>query len=286
MSKEFVVMLARQRSGTNPLRSVLSTHPDLSCTPEVFHDAPSPDAELEMETNFFRFAASHPKSRPDHARSYGEQAEVFRDFLKYLGEFTDKRVVVLDVKYNSTHHLNAAWKFISAEPSMFSFMKAMGVRAFNLTRKNFLRYHLSQRKAMATETWTASHEGDHRDPRVDVDVKLMLRDLDLCERENAIIQRSFGSYGKYLTLDYDDFFPVMGAPVSADALGRLAEWLEIEPTFENEPAYRKQASLTLAETIRNYAEVEEALRGTRFEYCLGDEAMYRSAESSPANAVT
>ena len=33
---EFTVLLARQRSGTNALRSVLSTHPDICCFDEVF----------------------------------------------------------------------------------------------------------------------------------------------------------------------------------------------------------------------------------------------------------
>jgi hypothetical protein len=32
----FIILLARQRSGTNALRSILESHPAISCLPEVF----------------------------------------------------------------------------------------------------------------------------------------------------------------------------------------------------------------------------------------------------------
>jgi LPS sulfotransferase NodH len=272
---DVIVMLARQRSGTNPLRDVLDSHPDLFCTPEVFHDRPSPDADLEVETNFFRFVEQHPKGRPSRAPDWDQQLEIFRDFLVFLREFTEKRFVVIDVKYNSTHHLNASWKFISAEPTMFPFIRSSHVRVLNLTRRNFLRYHLSQCKAELTQTWAARADRGHRDGRIEVDIPAMARSLELCRSENEVIDRSFENYGRYLNIDYAELFPVIGEPVSDDALGRMAEWLGVVPTFENVPTYRKQAVLGLRETIKNYEEVEEALRGTAFDYCLEDEPMYR-----------
>jgi hypothetical protein len=272
---DVIVMLARQRSGTNPLRDVLDSHPDLFCTPEVFHDRPSPDADLEVETNFFRFVEQHPKSRIGRAYSWAEQQEIFRDFLVFLREFTEKRFVVVDVKYNSTHHLNASWKFISAEPTIFPIIRSDFVRVLNLTRRNFLRYHLSQCKAERTQAWTAHANRGHRDDKIEVDIGAMSRSLELCRAENEVVDKSFEDYGRYLNIDYAELFPVMGEPVSDDALGRIAEWLGLDPTFENVPTYRKQAVLGLRETIENYEEVEEALRGTAFDYCLEDEPMYR-----------
>jgi hypothetical protein len=272
---DVIVMLARQRSGTNPLRDVLDSHPDLFCTPEVFHDRPSPDADLEVETNFFRFVEQHPKGRIGRAHSWAEQREIFRDFLVFLREFTEKRFVVIDVKYNSTHHLNASWKFIPAEPTLFPIIRGDYVRVLNLTRRNFLRYYLSQCKAERSQAWTARADRGHRDDKIEVDVDAMLNTLERCRAENEVIDKSFEHYGHYLNIDYAELFPVMGAPVSDDALGRIAEWLGRDPTFESVPTYRKQAQLGLRETIENYDEVEEALRGTPFDYCLEDEPMYR-----------
>jgi LPS sulfotransferase NodH len=273
--EDVIVMLARQRSGTNPLRDVLDSHPDLFCTPEVFHDRPSPDADLEVETNFFRFVEQHPKGRTARAHSWAEQKEIFRDFLAFLRKFTEKRFVILDVKYNSTHHLNASWKFISAEPTLFPIIRGDYVRVLNLTRRNFLRYHLSQCKAERTQTWAARADRGHKDDKIEVDIDAMFLSLELCRAENEVIDKSFEHYGRYLNIDYAELFPVMGEPVSDDALGRVAEWLGLEATFQSVPTYRKQAVLGLRETIENYEEVEEALRGTAFDYCLEDEPMYR-----------
>jgi len=279
---DVIVMLARQRSGTNPLRDVLDSHPDVFCTPEVFHDRPSPEADLEVETNFFRFVEKHPVGRDRIVHDWDEQEEIFQDFLVFLRTFTEKRFVVIDVKYNSTHHLNASWKFISAEPTMFPFIRSSHVRVLNLTRRNFLRYHLSQCKAELTQTWAARADGGHKDGRITVDIDAMLRSLELCRAENEVVDRSFESYGRYLNIDYAELFPVIGEPVSDDALGRVAEWLGIEAAFENVPTYRKQAVLGLRETIENYEEVEEALRDTVFQHCLEDEPMYREHSTRAA----
>jgi hypothetical protein len=274
-----VVMLARQRSGTNPLRDVLDSHPELFCTPEVFHDRPSPDAHLEVETNFFSFVERHPQGRLSRAHAWGQQQIIFRDFIDFLRGFTEKRFVVVDVKYNATHHLNAAWKFISAEPTMFPFIRNDRLYVLNLTRRNYLRYYLSQCKANRSQTWTASSKGGHRDDKIELDVEDMLHSLELCRSENEIIDRSFARYERYLNIDYAELFPTMGAPVSGVALARLTGWLGIDGNFQNEPAYRKQAVMGLHETIENFDEVARALAGTPFEYCLEDEPMYRRSSA-------
>ena len=41
-----VILLARQRSGTNALRDVLDSHQEVFCLPEVFQAEPSPNAAI------------------------------------------------------------------------------------------------------------------------------------------------------------------------------------------------------------------------------------------------
>jgi LPS sulfotransferase NodH len=280
---DVVVMLARQRSGTNPLRDVLDSHADIFCTPEVFHDRPSPDAHLEVEMNFFSFVEQHPQGRLGRAHGWSQQHAIFRDFLDFLRSFTEKRFVVVDVKYNATHHLNAVWKFISAEPTMFPFIRNDRLYVLNLTRRNYLRYYLSQFKANRSQTWTALSRARHKDDKIELDVEDMLRSLELCRAENRIVDESFAAYKRYLNVDYAELFPTMGAPVSDEALARITEWLRLDNTFHSEPTYRKQAVLGLSETIENFDEVERALAGTPFEYCLEDEPMYRDGATRTAD---
>ena len=56
-----VVMLSRQSSQTNLLREVFDVHADIFCLPEVFHPEPSPEANLEVDTNYFNFLERHSR---------------------------------------------------------------------------------------------------------------------------------------------------------------------------------------------------------------------------------
>jgi hypothetical protein len=284
----FVILLARQRSGTNPLRDVLATHPQIFCTPEVFHELPSPEAELEVETNFFNFLEQHPRGHEKRPLSFEAQEEIFLDFLSYLRCFSDKSFVFVDVKYNSTHHLDEPWREITAQPTMFRFIKRHELRVLNLTRRNYLRYYLSLAKANLTGRWTEVNDRPTAEPEpsVTVDIADLLIILDLCRSENDRIAQSFDEFGPlYLTFDYQELVTASGAPISPEILDMIAAWLGIPNDFSQTASrYRKQSALPLRETIQNYAAVERALRGTGFEYCLEDEPMYRrrTARSSKA----
>jgi hypothetical protein len=297
---DFIVLLARQRSGTNPLRSVLDTHPEIFSVPEVFNDRPTPDWELEVETNYVNFLAKRVSGDLHAVLAAEDHRELFLDFLEYLRCFTDRRFIVVDVKYNSTHHVMKYWRFITEEPFLFTVMRNEKIRVLNLTRHNYLRYWLSEVKAHLTQRWEAFDERvvgnrpwylakyagrpDSADVKVHLDVAETLQTLELCRSENEVVAASFAGYDRYLQLDYEDLFREIGAPVSEEALVRIAEWLGIEPAFaERRPQYKKQSVLALADTIENYDEVASALRDTPFEYCLEDERIYRGAPALVAD---
>jgi hypothetical protein len=273
-------MLARQRSGTNPLRSVLDAHPDLFCSPEIFHPQPSPDAHLEVETNYFGFLESHTNGEIRSVlTSLEAQERLFLDYLSYLRCFSDKRYVLLDVKYNSTHVVDGPWRAVGREPELFLFIRRHGLRVLNLTRRNYLRYYLSWKKAELTARWTdesPSRDAPADDPSITVELEELLFHLTECQVESDAIARSFAGYPQYLEVEYEDLFPTFGKPPARQELRRLAAWLAIEPDFRTRGMrHRKQAVRPLNETIENYAEVEAALRDSPFEYCLEDERGYR-----------
>ena len=285
-----IVLLARQRSGTNSLRHVLNAHPDIACLPEVFHPTPAPADRLAPRTNYFNFLEQHPRyTIRDVLTSREAQRKVFLDYVAYLRRFSDQQFLLIDVKYNSTHHMDGPWRPISAEPTLFSFIRQYKLRVLNLRRRNYLRYYLSRVKASQTRKWTVRERsgGSQEPPPVtDFSVVLPMDELmpllKLCRAEDELVDHSFAHYRPYLAVEYEDLFPRLGAPASEVQLERLTDWLDIDWAFPStRPQYRKQAHLPLRDTIDNYEEVEEALRGTEFEYCLEDERMYRS-QPSPA----
>jgi hypothetical protein len=304
----FVVLLARQRSGTNALRSILRTHPKIFCVPEIFLNRVDTDSLIDggsgyfdaVEVSYFNFLEKYAGGNIKKILLPDDHKNIFLDFLEYLRCFTNKQFIVLDVKYMSTHHITKNWHFITEEPFFFSLIKEHNLRVLNLTRKNFLRYWLSELKAQQSRVWQEFDEsvvGDkpwyvkrknsrmqRQESRITVDIDELLETLRLCRSENKVIEDSFSEYEHYLTFDYDDLFAHIGAPLSPLVLEQFAQWMTIDNSFAaTRPQYKKLSHLTLEETIENYEAVVQALRGTEFEYCLEDEGLYVNV---PATSVT
>jgi transposase-like protein len=307
----FVVLLARQRSGTNVLRSILDTHPEVFCAPEVFNNRMDTDYLIggrkhggaayvnPSELSYFNFLDKYAKGDIKKVLLPDDHENIFLDFLEYLRCFTSKQVLVLDVKYMSTHHITKNWHFITEEPFFFSLLKEHNLRVLNLTRKNFLRYWLSELKAQQSRVWQEFDEsvvGDkpwyterknsrmqRQESKIYVDIDELLETLRLCHSENKVVEDSFSEYEHYLTFDYDDLFAYIGAPLSPLVLKRFAQWAGIDNSFAaKRPEYKKLSHLTLEETIENYEAVVQALRGTEFEYCLEDEGLYLNVPATSA----
>jgi hypothetical protein len=276
-----IVLLARQRSGTNALRDVLDSHSDVFCLPEVFQSEPSPKARFEVEANYFNFLEGRKDTVKEVLTSVDAQEQLFLDYLQFLGTFSEKRYMVVDIKYNSAHNVDGPWRDIAGEPTLFEFIRRHDMRVLNLTRLNYMRFYLSWVKTNLTRKYHlhASHSDapvkiEDESLRVDLD-DLFFR-LELCQSEDRLISRMLGDYPRYMAIEYEELFPQMGAPPSDEVLARVASWLGIEANFpKSQPRYRKQSVLPLAEAITNYEDVARALRGTDFEYVLDDEAPYR-----------
>ena len=272
-----IFLLARQRSGTNSLRSVLETHPDIHCHNEVFNlaDLDSTDDPQLREINFFNFQAKYAQGDPRRLLPSNHE-KLFLDFMEYLRCFTSKRYVMIDVKYNTTHFLTEPNKW-EAAPYLFYLIRLHGFRVINLTRRNYLRYAISTVKAEQTGVWTVPVTGGRADDRpVTLDLESLLRHLDACDVESRMVDDYFAGYFAYRSWEYEDAFSPETGGVSAEFLRAIAEELGISDSFEMRTRYGKQSHLPLEETIENYDEVAAALRGTRFEYCLEDERAYRA----------
>jgi hypothetical protein len=286
----FIILLARQRSGTNAVRSVLDSHPDIFCLNEVFNLADK-DSKVDLlrETNYFNFLAKYAHGGTDRLLP-DKHETLFLDFLEYLRCFSSKRYMLVDVKYNMTHFLTEPKKS-SYAPYLLFLIKKHGLIVINLKRKNYLRYMISLLKAIKSGVWTVNtSERAYSDHKIRIDIDHLLKQMDRCDVEGRVIENYVSLYPRLLSHDYEDVFPTASGAVSGDFLQCVSERLGIGNVFEQEGVYKKQSCLPLAETIENYEEVAGALRGTRFEYCLQDEKMYlnpsAAAQSAAANYAT
>jgi hypothetical protein len=244
--------------------------------PEVFSFIDKDSSDLRTrEANFFNFIDKYAAG--DVRRIWPDKHEkLFLDFLEYLRCFSDKQYVVIDVKYMSTRFLAEPWARDVTCPYLFDLIVEHDLHVLNVTRRNYLRYFLSNEKAANTgryHTWPGDNKyvADHP---LHVNVGLLLETLNKCLDEDRLVHKRFAGYPRFVSYDYTDIFPGGEQEVSADFITSVAKWLDIPDDFSPVPHFKKQSFLPLVDTIENFDEVEGALRGTRFEYCLEDEAAY------------
>ncbi len=279
---DVTVLLARQRSGTNALRSVLDTHPEICCFDEVFkfEDRRSPDPTIRA-SNYFTFLEAYCAG--DITRAFPDRHEqIFADYVTYLRGLTPKRHIVVDVKYNSTHHIAGVWRSIGA-PTLFELIKAQGLGVIQLTRHNHLRCLVSTLKGRTTGRYYVRSGAAPPDLQVTVPPVEALATMEHWAYEDNLVAGAFLDWPRFLRVEYSDLFPDASGAMAPAALQQLATWFGVRDTFTNQATLTKQSSLPLDQTIANFAQLRVTLHGTPFEWCLADEPAYRVA--APACAA-
>lgn len=271
---EFTILLARQRTGTNALRSVLETHAELGCFDEVFklEDRTSEDP-LKQASNYFTFLERYCAG--DITRAFPDRhAQIFDDYLAYLRGLSAKRLLLVDVKYNSTHHITGVWRGLG-EPTLFDLMKRRGLAVLQLTRRNLLRCLLSSLKGHQSNRYYVRDGQPPPDVRVTVPADWALATMEHWAREDEFVARMFAGEPHFRQVEYADLFPNASGAIAQGALHGLADWFGLADAFRNQASLTKQSWLPLDQSIANYDEVRAVLRGTSFEACLDDEPAYR-----------
>jgi hypothetical protein len=275
---DFTVLLARQRSGTNALRSVLGTHADICCFNEVFKPADRYNEEpLIRASNYFTFLEQYCAG--DVAKAFPDRsAETFAAYLAYLRGVTTKRLIVIDVKYNSTHLVTDVFREIAA-PTLFPLLKTHQIGVLHVTRRNLVRCLISALKAFESRCFQVEDGRPPADVRLSLPPRWTLDRMEEWAAEDAGVAAAFDGYDRYKCIDYADLFPDATGAVDGSALLDLAEWFGVSDAFTNHTSFAKLSTLPLDQTIENFDALRAAFQGTRFEHFLDDEPAYRSQPS-------
>lgn len=272
MSKQLIALISRQRSGTNALRAVLSSHPDIFCFEEVLNPEPH---YLEHDWSYFRFIQDNYSLKDLHPAN---QLNVFNDFLDHLHNLHDKPMTLVDLKYNTCAHVGANFISLTRLP-LLAWLRLYKIPVIHLKRTNYLRVALSQEMANQRGVWH-DRTGKELSHQTTVHMEMYeerfwLRQMQLWKLEDDVITSTFEGYTNILPLEYEEMYPQINQPINPATLESLVELLEVDPNFETETWCAKSTRRPMWEAISNWQEVVEILTGTEFESQLQDEPMYR-----------
>lgn len=260
---KYAILLARQRSGTGALGSVLDKHPELKYLGEVFH----PD-NLGQEHNFFTFLLKKVKTEPEAAlRDNGY--DVFLGFLEHLSERYSGQTLIVDIKYRSLHHLDGGWRGLEERPRAITEAVSRRVPVLHLTRRNALRSFLSGRLAEANKVWHARKDQDLSVTSTVLNIRRLSDYIVTSETEASLINRWIRNVPDKEIFDYDEMFDAEGL-IETGLAERLATLLGVGPFGNRSPGFVKQAPTDLEAAIENYPLVKRALLGSGAKWMLDD----------------
>ncbi len=257
----FALLIARQRSGTGAIGSVLDKHPSLKYLGEVFH--PGNIGEVQ---NFFTYCRDRGGSEPERLLP----DNLFDLFLGFMDEMSARypdRTLIVDVKYRSLHHLNGGWQGLVQRPKILQEVINRRLPILHLTRNNFVESFVSGRLAEENKVWHASSAESIRVSSVTVDIRNLSNYVVNTEREVALIREWTGGYGKLVDFDYADMMDGDGH-VEAGLAEQIAKTLGVAPFTDRAPSFVKQAPSHVRESIENFDLVKRALNGSGHEWML------------------
>lgn len=258
---DYAILIARQRSGTGALGSVIDKHPNLKYLGEVFH----PD-NIGQDQNYFtylreRVAQDVNCSLPD--AQYG----IFEDFLKTQAERHPNKTLVVDIKYRSLHHLNGGWLGLVERPTLLAKVISRKVPIVHLTRRNAVQSFVSGRLAEANKVWHATDAGRIEVRSTVVNVRQLSNYIVNTEREISLIEEWMRKYGHLTVFDYDEMFDAEGL-VDVRIVDAIARTLDVPAFTDRAPTFIKQAPASVEDSIENFDLIKKALIGTDYAWML------------------
>ena len=260
------MMFGRARCGTTVFRSMLSTHPAVQDLPEIFNSGGS----------YFRYLESRLRDDPSLCQPE-HSLELFRGYVENArGAHRGSQALVLDAKRECLHVVYRTWQPVRSVPAVIEETHLQGWHALHVTRRNHLRRLVSNERARKTGVYhrpgpAGSLLGESGDPGksggagpVALSSHQLVRKLDEFEADRAFLSAFFADHERFLEIDYDEMFESRdgGTGFSASLLEKVAAFLGVEAKFDPLPRESKLTSGPLHELIKNYDEVESALRGT------------------------
>lgn len=262
----FALLLSTQRSGTNLLRRILNSNPEIDM---LFGEIMNP-AQMDNPLSFHSFFLEKVTGDPKRCLP-GHRLKLFQNYLKMLEQRRPGKIKILDIKYNSLHHLHGWWS--GPRDMVAEFWEENDIPVIHLIRQNIPKTLVSLRAAEQTGVWV-SHGQDNKAAakKVHIDPKQLLEDIELFGKDRAVMCNRYRKLSRYREVFYEELMsPEDPGRINEPTFAALADFLGIEPEFEPGAPIKKIITGGMEDKIENYDEVSSALSQAGLGWEAGDQ---------------
>jgi len=243
MPEKFVV-LTTPRTGSNFLVEVLDRHSDIRCYGELFHKSTMESARTlkpEKIMHSMKWRNANPLQFLENVwrQDHGKRITGMKLFFEHNIQVTDA------VLQNST------------------------IKKIVLRRRNVVRQYMSLQIALGNKNWGTRRANVHSGNKVHIDCNALQKFSEKVHSQHAVARGKIYNTGQQcLEIMYED---IVG-PDREYFLKEVYDFLAVEYIPGIASDLIKQNPEPLSELIENFSEIEEALKGTAYEWMLyGDE---------------
>ncbi len=234
------IILGRSRTGSNFLRGLLNSHPQIVTFGELFR-------------NYDTVDWAYPGYRQTEAMMQQMQSDPV-DFLEQevFGGFpTDIRAVGFKIFYYHAreHGWARLWDHLEATKPL---------HVIHIKRRNMLKTHISRKRAAQTEVWTDTTGSSHSVGPLTLDYAECLADFERTRAWEAEYDARFADH-PFLEIMYEDL-----ARNHVVEMRRVQNFLGV-PYQDLKPDTFRQSGETLQQAIANYDELRAQFAGTPWE---------------------
>jgi len=253
--KDILIIVGSQRSGTTLLNKTLEKYGNIKTFGEIFHHMAGLD---EDKGRFFAFKKKLLLKNNDLFMPTPENQE--KIWEKYVSEHVFKKandkVPLLDIKYNSWHHLDPIWKYVDTKPYLLSLIENnINYKLIHVVRKNIFLQACSQVRALNTGKYHSFQPGNTLEDKVYIDPKEVLRFMNIYKTYEKKFDVYLSTNKNVVKLYYEDISDVH--LFNTEVRKRLEKISIVVDEIKSYPM--KKVSPHPKEWIENYEELIECL---------------------------
>lgn len=240
MAERFVVA-GIQRTGTNYIRTLLDSHPDVLCIGEAFLD-------------WYREPLGYPRfRRSGWRRRVGHWLHRRRQLTEYLdGLYGMPGLRAIGFKLMHTQLIQY--------PAVGDYLTTRRPKVMHVVRNNVLRTLVSRKLARARNLY---HSREAVPPAsIRLEPSSLIRELEAIDTEAAAWE-GFLRGLEVLRVEYES---MLEEPVAE--CRRMLGFLGVDADAELASPFQRVTSGGLEDLLENYDEVVERVGGTRYDHCL------------------
>ena len=254
-----VFVIAMQRSGTNLLRKALTSSEYFQDLNEIFDPFFEEYWQHRNEQIRQKPALGIPNSR--------NQLEIFDSFLNSRLQ-KDSPYVLIDVKYNSTHHLNKVWHHPGSRPLLIDWLMEKQCPVIHLVRENVFQNYVSNVVAFESRTWLVDEQSDKSLFQTRLRVPETLRKIRIFTAQIELF-RKWLQPTNCLELKYEDLVTETGQ-FSTEVQDKIARHVEL-PTALSLQIKTRKSPQPIDQVIANFdEEIKPALIEAGYRHWLSD----------------